>query len=482
MNKKQLAEMLDKGGIWNTEMDTPPEYDSLRSIWRDMLAAAPSAPQGGAEVCGWLDRYGDVWRNWEDIPHSRVADASPLFTAQPRTDAAQQGEVEYEFEVWRDDSMQAGGSTTDYADAKAEADHLARMYGQDGAVEVLIYEKRLLTTAPPSAPETEENVAADSYHYLTELLEPYVAREGSNPNGPFPASVVESFQMLLEHWEATQAPSAPAPVAGDAVANEWRNLVQSLVDHIVGETCLHENTHRGGAIWEICDDCGAQWADDRGGRPDFQWPEIVERANAALAQDRASQAAAPSAPVVDVGCTCHYLPPRDCPHPPHRAEPDCRQIAPVGVEAAKHWHSLYRKECQLRQDDAARYGQQIVELEALAQQPAADKLVATFRCETDGVVGTTNAKIHSVTRHDDGCIEVVIDHWPQQPAAVGDTRRLEWLIANKLLAHRLSDTGQWMVTTGDLSPAIDGGEYDTPREAIDAGIAALAGQQQGGGK
>ena len=137
--------------------------------------------------------------------------------------------------------------------------------------------------------------------------------------------------------------------------------------------------------------------------------------------------------------------------------------APVGVEAAKHWHSLYRKECQLRQDDAARYGQQIVDLEALAQQPAAvdeaicpvcERLTDIRHCQACGCDFTAG----------------------QQPAAVGDTRRLEWLIANELLAHRLSDTGQWMITNADLSPAIYGGEYDTPREAIDAGIAALAAQ------
>src|SRR5690606_12633757 len=58
--------------------------------------------------------------------------------------------------------------------------------------------------------------------------------------------------------------------------------------------------------------------------------------------------------------------------------------------------------------------------QALAQQPAADQFIATFRCEDNGIVGTTDAKIHSVTRHDDGRIEVVIDHWPKQPAARGD--------------------------------------------------------------
>ena len=50
--------------------------------------------------------------------------------------------------------------------------------------------------------------------------------------------------------------------------------------------------------------------------------------------------------------------------------------APAENAAAKHWHDLYRKECQLRQDDAARYGQQIVDLEA--QAPASGEAVAPF--------------------------------------------------------------------------------------------------------
>lgn len=31
--------------------------------------------------------------------------------------------------------------------------------------------------------------------------------------------------------------------------------------------CEHKETHRGGAIWTICDECGAEFADDRGGIP-----------------------------------------------------------------------------------------------------------------------------------------------------------------------------------------------------------------------
>lgn len=57
------------------------------------------------------------------------------------------GEVEYEYEVWQDDALQAGGRENDYASAKSEANHYAMMYAQDGPVEVRIYEKRLLSAA-----------------------------------------------------------------------------------------------------------------------------------------------------------------------------------------------------------------------------------------------------------------------------------------------------------------------------------------------
>lgn len=52
------------------------------------------------------------------------------------------------------------------------------------------------------------------------------------------------------------------------------------------------------------------------------------------------------------------------------------------------------------------------------RQPAPDKFVASFRCESDGMVGSTDAPIHSVVVHDDGVIEVVIDYWPEQAAEI----------------------------------------------------------------
>lgn len=65
---------------------------------------------------------------------------------------------------------------------------------------------------------------------------------------------------------------------------EMSSVLADLVRHIEGQTCTHEETHRGGAIWEICDMCGMQWADDRGGKPEFKWPDCVERARAILAE------------------------------------------------------------------------------------------------------------------------------------------------------------------------------------------------------
>ncbi len=49
---------------------------------------------------------------------------------------------------------------------------------------------------------------------------------------------------------------------------ELVKVLQDLISFAWSNTCSHENTHRGGVLWEICDDCGAKWADDEGGRPE----------------------------------------------------------------------------------------------------------------------------------------------------------------------------------------------------------------------
>lgn len=69
------------------------------------------------------------------------ATVTPLVASAPPVGDA---EVEYEFEVWQGDAMQAGGSATTVGSVQAEAEHYAMMYGQDGPVEVKYYERRAL--------------------------------------------------------------------------------------------------------------------------------------------------------------------------------------------------------------------------------------------------------------------------------------------------------------------------------------------------
>lgn len=79
-------------------------------------------------------------------------------------------------------------------------------------------------------------------------------------------------------------------VQGDAYdlvrerAERLEEVLRDLVCEIERNTCTHEETHRGGVLWEICDLCGAKWADDRGGKPEFQWPDCVEHAHEWLSQ------------------------------------------------------------------------------------------------------------------------------------------------------------------------------------------------------
>ena len=62
-----------------------------------------------------------------------------------------------------------------------------------------------------------------------------------------------------------------------------REALKHLLSYAERQICEHEETHRGGAIWEICDMCGAKWADDEGGKPDFEWPAEIEAARGLLA-------------------------------------------------------------------------------------------------------------------------------------------------------------------------------------------------------
>ena len=69
----------------------------------------------------------------------------------------------------------------------------------------------------------------------------------------------------------------------------YRKALEDLLRHVDAETCTHEETHRGGAIWTICDSCGRQWADDRGGFKPHEDAPAVAAARLILMSDTHEQ-------------------------------------------------------------------------------------------------------------------------------------------------------------------------------------------------
>lgn len=57
-----------------------------------------------------------------------------------------------------------------------------------------------------------------------------------------------------------------------------KNIVKDLLREYDRNTCQHEEKYRGGAIWTICSQCGAKWADDEGGFKPYVDPPAVVRA------------------------------------------------------------------------------------------------------------------------------------------------------------------------------------------------------------
>ena len=62
------------------------------------------------------------------------------------------------------------------------------------------------------------------------------------------------------------------------------SALESLLSFAERQICRHEETHRGGLIWEICDNCGAKWADDEGGKPEFVEPKEIKNAYRVLGE------------------------------------------------------------------------------------------------------------------------------------------------------------------------------------------------------
>lgn len=78
--------------------------------------------------------------------------------------------------------------------------------------------------------------------------------------------------LIARHTERKTMPSK------DAI----EQAVEALISYTEQQECVHDETYRGGAIWEICSQCGSKWADDEGGKPEYIEPEVIIRAKQAL--------------------------------------------------------------------------------------------------------------------------------------------------------------------------------------------------------
>ena len=54
-----------------------------------------------------------------------------------------------------------------------------------------------------------------------------------------------------------------------------RYALKALLAYSERRICTHDETYRGGVIWEICESCGKKWADDKGGKPVFKYPNEI---------------------------------------------------------------------------------------------------------------------------------------------------------------------------------------------------------------
>ncbi|MCU1139248.1 Lar family restriction alleviation protein [Stenotrophomonas maltophilia] len=148
-------------------------------------------------------RYGIDWLRTSMAEHWNTR----ALSAQPSPGG--QGDAREQFSDWWADQSTAIGEMLPYEIAR------------------LGWQAALAARQPV---ESEENVAADTYWTLAEMIEPHVQREGINPDGALPASVHDSVAILLEHWLRTRQPvwepvawqsMATCPRDGTAVLLRW---------------------------------------------------------------------------------------------------------------------------------------------------------------------------------------------------------------------------------------------------------------------
>lgn len=115
----------------------------------------------------------------------------------------------------------------------------------------------------------------------------YIAADGAwSPWTPIQASDVHWYESQSTFspgkYEVRPLYTAASLAAITADRDRLREALTRLLSYAEGQTCSHDETERLGFIWESCRQCGAKWADDEGGMPEYVEPKQITAARKAL--------------------------------------------------------------------------------------------------------------------------------------------------------------------------------------------------------
>ena len=124
---------------------------------------------------------------------------------------------------------------------------------------------------------------SDLYHAANRLMAHIGAVGEVNSRDEHVSAVMDAL-YAIDGGEALAAELGKSKEAENcnlaARVEVLKNSLKNLLTYAETTTCLHEETYRGGAIWEICSYCGIKWADDRGGKPHdaHEYPKPIKDA------------------------------------------------------------------------------------------------------------------------------------------------------------------------------------------------------------
>lgn len=134
-------------------------------------------------------------------------------------------------------------------------------------------------TVEPATSPAAQNTAPATLPALTEDMLRY-AMGCMGETGGDTARRHKSFWHFVSEAYAT-APQESGPIKA-VPPDSLKEAATATLNELLSRDCAHDDTRRGGAIWEICNDCGMQWADDKGGKPEYKESAVITNLRAAL--------------------------------------------------------------------------------------------------------------------------------------------------------------------------------------------------------